>query len=372
MKKQFDLYEFLHNNKVKKSNNVPITENTVFKGYNDVRRSSINEVQLVDGKLKLGNKLIEMNQIELDNSDKSINTDKVKAIRSEKLPVEIKRHFLEIISTYNAYQTQMNRPSEITEVAETLGAIVEAAKELAITEAGDWFDKVTIKRNMTELEKLGHKFEKFAVEARDMDNRLHALYEDMGHILNRYYEISDIDPAVMRNRLALKTENKKKSKRIIGEGKVTSIPKFNTESDFYIAMLSVLKGDPKFESIISKYGILFYKNPDELKTNFRVFKLMLGKSIVKGRLVSKASQIFAKNNTDRRSQEIANNIFNAPSDSKVIDMLVGVLSHGCMFDIIEDPIDFAKKYGSSELVDAAKEFVQQRGKQKLVTMMGNV
>ena len=137
-------------------------------------------------------------------------------------------------------------------------------------------------------------------------------------------------------------------------------------------MLSVLKGDPKFESIISKYGILFYKNPDELKTNFRVFKLMLGKSIVKGRLVSKASQIFAKNNTDRRSQEIANNIFNAPSDSKVIDMLVGVLSHGCMFDIIEDPIDFAKKYGSSELVDAAKEFVQQRGKQKLVTMMGNV
>jgi hypothetical protein len=264
MKKQFDLYEFLHNNKVKKSNNVPITENTVFKGYNDVRRSSINEVQLVDGKLKLGNKLIEVNQIELDNSDKPINTDKVKAIRSEKLPVEIKRHFLEIISTYNAYQTQMNRPSEITEVAETLGAIVEAAKELAITEAGDWFDKVTIKRNMTELEKLGHKFEKFAVEARDMDNRLHALYEDMGHILNRYYEISDIDPAVMRNRLALKTERKrsvnenllsnifKKLSKYFKEDDDTVLPRTTLQKIMHTVMDDLKSRYPEYDEKLSR------------------------------------------------------------------------------------------------------------------------
>jgi len=373
MKKNFDLYEFLHNNKVKKSNNVPITENAVFKGYNDVRRNQLDEVKLVNGKFKIGNKLVEMTPISMDNQNKPIQDDKVQNTNEpQKLPIELKKKFLEIISTYHSYQAQMNRPSDISEVANTLGAIVEAAKELALNEAGDWFDKVTIKRNMQELEKLDQKFEKFAIEARDMDSRLHALYEDMGHILNRYYEISDIDPAVMKNRLALKTENKKKIKHIIGEGKVTSIPKFNIESDFYIAMLSALKGDTKFESILSKYGILFYKNPDELKTNFRVFKLMLGKSIVKGRLVSKASQIFAKNNTSRRNQEIANNILNNPSDAKVVDMLTNLLSYGCMFDIIEDPIDFAKKYGSSELVDVAKEFVQQRGKQKLATIMGNV
>ena len=38
-----------------------------------------------------------------------------------------------------------------------------------------------------------------------MDERLHSLYEDMGHILSRYYEIADIQPDVMKERLGMKT-----------------------------------------------------------------------------------------------------------------------------------------------------------------------
>lgn len=204
MKNGFDITEFLSNNKITMSGKKK-TNQTVYKGYNDVRRGLISEVEVVNGKLKIGNKLVEVSQIDLDNSDKPFDQNKVETIKSKKLPVELKRHFLEIISTYNSYQEQMNRPSDISEVANTLGAIVEAAKELALNEAGDWFDKVTIKRNMTELQKLGQNFEKFAVDANDMDTRLHALYEDMGHILNRYYEITDIDPAVMNARLGRKT-----------------------------------------------------------------------------------------------------------------------------------------------------------------------
>ncbi len=127
--------------------------------------------------------------------------------QSNQLSNELKKHFLEIISAYRAYEEQMDRPSDITEIADTLGGIVEAAKELALNEAGDWFDKVTIKRNMKELEDLGRKFDKFSMEARDLDTRLHTLYEDMGHILSRYYEIHDIDPGVMRNRLAMTPAN---------------------------------------------------------------------------------------------------------------------------------------------------------------------
>jgi hypothetical protein len=98
----------------------------------------------------------------------------------------------------------MNRQSDIVEVAETLGGVVEAAKTLTLSEAGDWFDKVTIKRNMSELEKLDKSFDKVAAEARALDERLHSLYEDMGHILGRYYEISDIDPDTMKQRLGEK------------------------------------------------------------------------------------------------------------------------------------------------------------------------
>jgi hypothetical protein len=211
MKKGFDITEFLSNNKITMSGKKK-TNQSVYKGYNDVRRGLISEAEVVNGKLKIGNKLVEVSQIDLDNSDKPFDMNKVETIKSEKLPMEIKKHFLEIISTYNSYQEQMNRPSEITEVAETLGAIVEAAKELALNEAGDWFDKVTIKRNMTELQKLEQKFEKFAVDAKDMDTRLHALYEDIGHILNRYYEITDIDPAVLNKRLGRVNEDNRKLK----------------------------------------------------------------------------------------------------------------------------------------------------------------
>ena len=57
---------------------------------------------------------------------------------------------------------------------------------------------------MSELDKMDKAFDKVAAEARALDERLHALYEDMGNILGRYYEISDIDPETMKQRLGEK------------------------------------------------------------------------------------------------------------------------------------------------------------------------
>lgn len=183
MSKNFDIYSYVHNNKFKLNVEEPKHVTKVAKGYNDIRKTAINEIKIKDGKFSL--------KENLEQADR-------------KLSLEVKKHFLEIISTYNTFQDQMKRNSDMTEVAETLGGIVEAAKELSLREANDWFDAQTVKRNMSELDKLGKQFDKFAVEAKAMDERLHALYEDMGHILNRYYEISDIPTDVMRERLAMK------------------------------------------------------------------------------------------------------------------------------------------------------------------------
>lgn len=124
----------------------------------------------------------------------------------EKRPLsnEVKKHFLEIVSTYNKYQEMMDRKSDLTQVAETLGAITEAARTLAIHEGDDWFDKVTVKRNMNELDKLGKEFDKVAKEANSLDQRLNGLYEDMGHILSRYYKVGDISEDQMKDRLGMK------------------------------------------------------------------------------------------------------------------------------------------------------------------------
>jgi len=124
----------------------------------------------------------------------------------EKRPLsnEVKKHFLEIVSTYNKYQESMDRKSDIAQIAETLGGITEAARTLAIHEAGDWFDKHTVKRNMSELDKLGKQFDKVAHEAKALDQRMGGLYEDMGHILSRYYKIGEISEEQMKERLGIK------------------------------------------------------------------------------------------------------------------------------------------------------------------------
>ncbi len=121
----------------------------------------------------------------------------------QQLPTELKRHFLEIISTYNQHREGMSRKSDIRQVAETLGGIADAAQEYTLREGGDWFDRVTIKRNMTELKKLQTSFEKEAVEAQSQQQRLEALYEDMGHVLGRYFEIAEITEQQMAERLGL-------------------------------------------------------------------------------------------------------------------------------------------------------------------------
>ena len=131
----------------------------------------------------------------------------------QQLPTELKKHFLEIISTYGQHREGMTRKSDIRQVAETLGGIADAAQEYTLREGGDWFDRVTIKRNMNELKKLQSSFEKEAVEATAQQQRLEALYEDMGHVLGRYFEIAEVSEQQMQQRLGLqecKTCNKTK------------------------------------------------------------------------------------------------------------------------------------------------------------------
>jgi hypothetical protein len=130
-------------------------------------------------------------------------TQLLKENEQRPLSNEVKKHFLEIVSTYNKYQESMDRKSDIVKVAETLGGITEAARTLAIREGDDWFDKHTVKRNMSELDKLGKQFDKVALEAKALDQRMGGLYEDMGHILSRYYKIGEITEDQMKQRLGM-------------------------------------------------------------------------------------------------------------------------------------------------------------------------
>ena len=95
------------------------------------------------------------------------------------------------ISSYNKMGEAIFGKSNITQIAEKLSWIANQAKSHTLSETEDWFDKITVNRNMKELTGLSKNFTKIAGEAKSLQERMGALYEDMGNILGRYYEIGE-------------------------------------------------------------------------------------------------------------------------------------------------------------------------------------
>ena len=95
------------------------------------------------------------------------------------------------ISSYNELGESIFGESNITKVAERLSWIANQAKSHTLSETEDWFDKITVNRNMKELTGLSNQFSKISNEAKTLQERMGALYEDMGNILSRYYDIKE-------------------------------------------------------------------------------------------------------------------------------------------------------------------------------------
>ena len=83
------------------------------------------------------------------------------------------------------------KSGDLKETAKTLSDIANSAKVHTLRETEDWFDKITVNRNMKELTNLSKNFNKLSEEASSVQQRLEALYEDMGNVLSRYYDLNE-------------------------------------------------------------------------------------------------------------------------------------------------------------------------------------
>tara|TARA_Y100000034_G_scaffold68770_1_gene83030 strand:- start:146 stop:772 length:627 start_codon:yes stop_codon:yes gene_type:complete len=95
------------------------------------------------------------------------------------------------IQNYGSLGEHIYGKGSLKEIAETLSSIADGASQHTLSETDDMFDKVTISRNMKELTGLSKQFSKVAGEANSLQERMSGLYEDMGNILGRYYEIGE-------------------------------------------------------------------------------------------------------------------------------------------------------------------------------------
>jgi len=97
----------------------------------------------------------------------------------------------EALQNYNKLGEALYQQQSLKETAKSLSQIAEMAASHTLQETEDWFDKVTVSRNMKELTNHSKSFSKIAEEASSVQQRLAGLYEDMGSILNRYYDIPE-------------------------------------------------------------------------------------------------------------------------------------------------------------------------------------
>jgi len=111
----------------------------------------------------------------------------------EREPVQItkedKKAFLESVKSFSQLGEGVYGRTNLQELCEKVKYMVEMANQVTLSE-GDWFDGITVNRNMKEIANSYKVFEKTAQEMSQLQERLSAAYEDIGQGLGRYFEIN--------------------------------------------------------------------------------------------------------------------------------------------------------------------------------------
>ena len=117
----------------------------------------------------------------------------------EDSPQVDKYKVVEGVKNFGIVGKQLYNNNNIVETAKQLAEIAESAHHHILGEQDDWFDKISVNKNMKTLKGSVVEFQKTAKEAQALNQRMTALYEDIGHVLNRYYDIDEaldkVDPS---------------------------------------------------------------------------------------------------------------------------------------------------------------------------------
>ena len=102
-----------------------------------------------------------------------------------------KYEVIEGVKSFQHIGKSIYNNGNVLETAKQLASIAESAHNHILGEQDDWFDKISVNKNMKSLKGSVVEFQKTAKEAHMLNQRLTGLYEDIGHVLNRYYDIDE-------------------------------------------------------------------------------------------------------------------------------------------------------------------------------------
>ena len=68
------------------------------------------------------------------------------------------REFVQEIGQFSSYGKEIYREGNLRELANRMSKLAETAKQHTLQETEDWFDKITVNRNMKDLTGLSNQF----------------------------------------------------------------------------------------------------------------------------------------------------------------------------------------------------------------------
>lgn len=107
------------------------------------------------------------------------------------LTVYEKKHMYETIKSYNQYRKSLKAES-VYETANKIMEAVNLAERYAIKECSDWMEAKMVQRDMKDIKRDAAKLYEEAHKIKEIEKQLEMLYEQVGHRLERYFEIADV------------------------------------------------------------------------------------------------------------------------------------------------------------------------------------
>jgi hypothetical protein len=102
---------------------------------------------------------------------------------------EEKQEFLDQVKRFSEMGDSVYGRGDLQNLTERVKDMINKAEQIT-TEAGDWFDNVTVKRHMKNLNDSYRVFEATAKEMSQLQQRLSAAYEDIAQGLNKYFDVN--------------------------------------------------------------------------------------------------------------------------------------------------------------------------------------
>lgn len=107
-----------------------------------------------------------------------------------KLTTEQKKKLIQMASQFDTYGHVLKNEEAIMNSAKAITELFELAENYSLTECGDWFQQDIVKKDFTNAKKRLNEYGKLAKECYAKMQQLGVAYDDLRHILGRYFDVT--------------------------------------------------------------------------------------------------------------------------------------------------------------------------------------